>query len=345
MVVAEPTYEPIQQMPAASVPEPIRDPDPGWDPDATEEYTPSSVAVLTRPAEAVRVPTSDLALTNALVSELWTAEAEALPIEDWTIGEVDTESRVMARRVMIGTVLTIGVALFLAASWFVTGRADGSLESTLADLGTANSDLTVSIAGLTPALSDLSDGRLDDREAAVASAGEVDAAARALFSDAANLPTSNEFAAQRASTVALSDDAIELARDISKTTAYVAALQVMANRPDYPHSTSDTELAPVAEMTATWVTRFISMSTSLPEVSVFDSHLDQVVALADSLPAWQSAYLDALRTGNTDSAGARIGELERQVGLLEAELADDLMDASKAFESKQTTMLEALDIG
>ena len=211
------------------------------------------------------------------MSELWTEQPEVEPIEGWTIGEVDTESQVIARRVLIGTILTVGAALVVASSWFITGRADGSVEATLAEVERSTSDLAVSIGELTPVMFDMADGTLDDRELAVTSASQVDASARALFSTAASLPTSPEFADQRSATVAASDDAIGLAREVSKSTAYVSSVQVMLNRPDFPYVVSGQDLVEVGEMTATWVTRFISMSTSLPEVEAFADHRSEML--------------------------------------------------------------------
>ena len=105
-----------------------------------------------------------------------------------------------------------------------------------------------------------------------------------VFSAAADLPADSEHADARRRSIAISDDALQLSRGLSRTSAYVSSVDVMLNRPAFPFDVADDELSTVAEDTATWVTRFLSMSASLPEAAGFEEHRSAVLEVADQLP-------------------------------------------------------------
>ena len=168
------------------------------------------------------------------------------------------------------------------------------------------------------------------------------AAARTMFGHASNLPTTDEWADLRSETVSLSDRSIATARLLSRTTSYVATIGVMFNRPAYPLTADDTELGDVAEMTAVWVSRFIATSSSLPDVNALDGHREEIDALAARLPAWQSTYLDALRAGDVDAAGATVGDLDQTILALEADLSDGLQSIAEELAAQQSALLSDL---
>ena len=117
----------------------------------------------------------------------------------------------------------------------------------------------------------------------------------------------------------------------------------MFNRPAYPLTANDTDLGDVAEMTAVWVSRFIATSSSLPDVNALAGHREEIEALAARLPAWQSAYLDALRAGDVDAAGATVGDLDQTILALEADLNDALESIAEELAAQRSVMLSDLE--
>jgi hypothetical protein len=244
--------------------------------------------------------------------------------------------------VFIGTVLTVGIALLVAAAWFLAGRGDATVDATLAAIDHASAELEETLTGTEPVIADFSTGALGDRESAAAASTALDAAARTLFGHASNLPTTDEWADLRSTTVSLSDRSIAMARLLSRTTSYVATIDVMFNRPAYPLTAEDTELGDVAEMTAVWVSRFIATSSSLPEVNALDAHRGEIDALAARLPEWQSTYLDALRAGDVEAAGATVGDLEATILTLEADLSEAMESIAAELVDQRSALLSDL---
>jgi hypothetical protein len=129
---------------------------------------------------------------------------------------------------------------------------------------------------------------------------------------------------------------------LSRTTSYVSTVEVMFNRPAYPLTADDTEIGDVAEMTAVWVSRFIATSTSLPDVNALESHHVEIDTLAASLPDWQSRYLDALRAGDVEAAGAAVDDLEDAVLALESDLSDGLRSIAEELSDQRAALLAEL---
>lgn len=313
---------------------------------APEEHTErpgGSVTTLEHPRVAARpASTHVLAPTNDLIDQMWSASEEAGAIDGWTIATFDTDGRVFARRVFIGTVVSIALALFVASTWFVAGRGDASLNATLAGIDEASESLVASLDAAEPVIADLEDGRLDDREAAAGVSTTLDAAARTLFSQGASLPPADEWSQLRSETVSVSDRSIATARLLSRTTAYVATIEVMINRPNYPLTVNDADLGEVAEMTATWVSRFIATSSSLPSINALEPHRSGIVDLAGRLPQWQSRYLDALRAGDVNAAGDVVGELETSIALLETDLDEAVAEVAAELTGQKAALMADL---
>lgn len=283
-----------------------------------------------------------LAPTNDLIDQMWTANPEAADLTGWNIQELDTDGSVVARWVFIGTVFTVALALVVASAWFFMGRGDATVAATLHEIDRASTTLSDSLTSLEPILADLATGELGDRESAIAASTAVDASARTLFGHASNLPTTEEWADLRSTTVSLSDRSIALARLLSRTTSYVATIDVMFNRPAYPLTADDTEIGDVAEMTAVWVSRFIATSSSLPEVNALEAHRSEIDELAARLPEWQSTYLDALRADDVDAAGAAVGDLEETILGLQADLIETVQSIATDLADQRSDLLADL---
>ena len=310
---------------------------------AAQEISHGSVTTLEHPRIALpATPPHVLAPTNDLIDKMWTTSGDVEAIDGWTIGELDTESTVFARRVFLGTIATITLSMLVATAWFAAGRGDASLQSTLSDLDEASVLLANTLEETQPVIVDLADGDLADRDRAATAATAVDAAARALFSEASELPATEDASPIRAETVSLSDRSIATARLLSRTTAYSATIDVMFNRPDYPLEVTDVELGDVAEMTATWVSRFIATSSSLPSVNALEAHRNAIVELAGRMPDWQSRYLDSLRSGDVPTAGEVVGELERAIAGLEKDLATALSAVADELDDQRTALVADL---
>lgn len=292
------------------------------------------------PSESTR---HQLAPTNDLIDKMWTTSRETTLIEGWTVQEIDTDSSVLARRVFIGTVLTVAVALLVAVAWFMAGRGDATVDATLSEIDQASEALIETLIETDPVIADFSTGNLTDRGAAAAASTGLDATARTLFDHASNLPATDEWADLRSQTVSLSDRSIATARLLSRTTSYVATVEVMFNRPAYPLAADDMEIGDVAEMTAIWVSRFIATSASLPDVNALESHHAEIDALAVTLPDWQSRYLDALRAGDIEAAGAAVGDLEEAVLTLESELSDGVRSIAEELSDQKAALLAELE--
>ena len=284
-----------------------------------------------------------LAPTNDLIDQMWTANPEATDLAGWKIQELDTEGSVVARRVFLGTILTVGLAFLVASAWFLAGRGDATVEATVNEIEEASISLSETLLAVEPVIGEFATGALGDREVAIAASTAVDGAARTLFGHASELPTDEEWADLRSTTVSLSDRSIALARLLSRTTSYMATIDVMFNRPAYPLAADDTEIGDVAEMTAIWVSRFIATSSSLPEVNALDGHSAEIDALAARLPDWQSAYLDALRAGDVDAVGATVGDLEETILSLEADLDEAVKTIAQELEAQQSALLTDLE--
>lgn len=297
-----------------------------------------SVALAERPERRALVPTNDI------IAELWAGQSDSdTDIEGWVPGVIDTDVRVVARRVLISTLLVIAVAIIGAASWFLAGRGDASLAARLGDVADARAELAAVLDSSSTPITDLADGTIDDPDALSRTISEIDDASRVMFSAAAELPAEGGEAELRSPLIAISDQALELSRDMSRTGAYVSSVEVMLNRPAFPFAVEDADLTSVAEQTATWVTRFLSMSASLPDTPAMPAHREAMIAMADTLPEWQAEYLGALRSGDVDAAGAAIDRLEKEALALTDGLETDLSRAAEEFDSSQTAILTALD--
>ncbi len=305
--------------------------------------SPAGVTTLEHPKPGSGQPSRHvLAPTNDLIDRMWTSSRESDVIDDWTVQEMDTESSVVARRVFIGTVLTVVIAILVAAAWFVTGRGDATVDATVAQIDQASELLAETLVEAEPVILEFSSGGLLDRETAIASATALDAAARTLFGHASNLPASEEWSDLRSATVSLSDRSIATARLLSRTTSYAATIEVMFNRPAYPLTADDAEIADLAEMTAIWVSRFIATSSSLPDVNALDAHHQEIDALAATLPDWQSRYLDALRSGDVEAAGAAVSDLEDAILTLESGLSENVRSIAEELADQQSALLSDL---
>lgn len=273
---------------------------------------------------------------------MWVTTADDAPMEGWTLSELDTESSVIARRVFVGTVITVALALIVSVGWFVAGRGDTSISATVGRIDATSDELSAQLDGLDPVIQDLSDGQLDDREGAASHAAAIDSSGRKLFVHGAELPPIEDWAALRSSTVSISDRSIAVARSVSRTTSYIATINVMLNRPAYPLEVDDAEIGPTAEMTATWVTRFLSTSSSLPSVPDLAEHHEQVVALAGDLPEWQGRYLDALRANDIGAAGAAVAELEAAVADLVVSMSGALTNIASTLDNDRSAIIRDL---
>lgn len=265
----------------------------------------SAVAVAERP--------SSLVPTGHLVAELWADQSPAADlIDDWMPGTIDTDVRVVARRVLLSTLIVIAAAVIGAASWFLAGRGDASLAKRLSEVETASTGLATSLTDAGQSISDLADGSIDDPDLLARSISAIDDASRSTFTAAAELPAEGEQAALRRGLIETSDQALELSRDLSRISAYASSVSVMLNRPAFPFEATDTDLAMVAEQAATWINRFLSMSASLPDAPGMSEHREAIDAMSTMLPGWQADYLDALRSGDTVAAGELIAGLEQR---------------------------------
>lgn len=303
----------------------------------------AGVTTLEHPRLVTKAPIRHvLAPTNDLIDRMWTANRDVDAIDGWTPQELDTDGSATARRVFIGTVLSVGLALLVASAWFLAGRGDATVEATLADIDDASAELAEVLVATEAVISDLSTGELDDREAAAASSTAIDATARTLFNQASNLPTTEEWADVRSTTVSLSDRSIATARLLARTTSYIATTDVMFNRPAYPLTADDAEIGDIAEMTAVWVSRFIATASSLPAVNTLEPHRLEIDALAAELSDWQSTYLDALRAGDVEAAGSTVGELEDAILGLEVDLAEAVRVIAEDLAERRSTLLADL---
>ncbi len=295
-------------------------------------------------ALAERPEPVDLVPTNHLVATLWADQSSTSDIiEGWIPGTIDTDVQVVARRVLFSTLIVIAVAVIGAASWFLTGRGDATLATRLAEVDTATTELATSLTDAGQSIDDLRDGSIDDPDLLARTISAVDDASRSTFTAAAELPADGDQAELRRSLIATSDRSLELSRDMSRVSAYASSVSVMLNRPAFPFEATDTDLARVAEQTATWVSRFLSMSASLPDAPGIADHRAAVAALTDSLPAWQADYLDALRSSDTVAAGELIAQLEQQATDLGDGLETSLASVAQQFALDQTTILGELD--
>lgn len=320
----------------------VEHPEPARSQDAERQYEPAriggSVALAERPERRDLVP------TNHVIAELWAGQSDSdTDIEGWVPGIVDTDVRVVARRVLISTLLVIAVAILGAASWFLAGRGDASLAARLGNVAEARAELAAVIDSSSTSITDLADGTIDDPDALSRTISEIDDASRVMFSAAAELPAEGDEAEMRRSLITVSDQALELSRDMSRTGAYVSSVDVMLNRPAFPFAVEDAELTSIAEQTATWVTRFLSMSASLPDAPAMSAHREAMIVLSDTIPEWQAEYLGALRSGDIDSAGTVIARLEQEALALAEGLQTDLSGAAEGFETSQTAILAALE--
>ena len=95
-------------------------------------------------------------------------------------------------------------------------------------------------------------------------------------------------------------------------------------------------------MTATWVSRFIATSSSLPSINALEPHRSGIVDLAGRLPQWQSRYLDALRAGDVNAAGDVVGELETSIALLETDLDEAVAEVAAELTGQKAALMADL---
>ena len=284
----------------------------------------------TQTTELVALPvgkhTKRIEPTGELVRDMWdSTELHAPSLVDWVPQAFS--SKTLGRRefrwpalilALLAVITLTGLGLWLYQ------RAGGSTAVAVAEVRSEADALTQAFQVATPLIDGLAAERLPEENLDSTAFFEIDRAARALFEASADLPASA--AADRSAAADASGTALDASRQLMDATAYRTALEPALTLPLFETDPALVDLTVATAAFTEWRSIFENVNEGLPAMSgQASSALDEV---SNSLDLAQTAYLDAMRTGDSHTAVETIGVLKAQLQTVRNALLTDMGEIS-----------------
>jgi len=260
--------------------------------------------------------------TGELVKDMWeTTELHAPSLLDW-IPETFGTKHLGRRRFRWPMVLSL-TALLLAGAAFAYWLYQEPASSAAAALGQVQTEaeaLATALDDVAPLVDGLGLDRLPEENQDASVFFQMGETARAMFAASADLPADASGARSTAADAA--GLAIDASRQLMDATAYRTALEPALTLPLLETDPALTDITTATDAFTEWRAGFESVRAALP-TGVADQASTALETISAGLETSQTAYLDAIRTGNRTAAVEIVGTLRADLlGVRQAMLSD-----------------------
>ena len=260
--------------------------------------------------------------TGELVKDMWdTTELHAPSLLDWT-PETFGRKHLGGRRFRWPMVLSLVIILVVGAGfayWLYQAPAS-SAAAALGEVQTEAEALAASIDEVAPLVAGLDLDRLPEANQDASVFFQMGETARAMFAASADLPA--DASDDRSTAADAAGMAIDASRQLMDATAYRTALEPALTLPLLETDPSLTDITTATDAFTEWRAGFESIRAALPS-GIADQASATLETISAGLETTQTAYLDAIRTGNRTAAVEVIGTLRADLlGVRQAMLTD-----------------------
>ena len=246
--------------------------------------------------------------TGELVKDIWdSTDLDAPSLVDWSPQGFGTKhmGRRRFRWPMLLMLVVVALAVAGTALWLYREPSNDAATA----LGQVQSEavaLANAIDEISPLVDDLDADRLPEANQDASVFFDMGERARSMFAASASLPADDT--GDRSAAAEAAGLAIDASRQLMDTTAYRTALEPALTLPLLETDPALTDLTTATEAFTEWRTGFQATRDALP-VDVAAQTSAALDDLISRLETTQTAYLDALRTGNRTAAVEAIGSL------------------------------------
>jgi hypothetical protein len=286
----------------------------------------------------------DIAPTGGLIAALWARDEVSPPAADWETGQI--EPRLLdARRIPRSILVLALLVLVLAAGWIVRQRLVDDPAARTAALASNALGLSAALDGLNPVLADMSDGSMADLVSSGSLLSEVDAASRRMLASAARIePDDVVMADVRRLASDLATASLGAKATVADLIGYGTGIGRIVGRPGFPSTAAPDQLPGLTEEVVGWAVMVDEAASMLPQNPLLEPHREAVDAYVATIGTWQETYLDAVRSGDSDTSARLVEELAVGLGRLsqswETEAGDIVGVLDSQIEMLRTRMLE-----
>ena len=260
--------------------------------------------------------------TGELVKDMWeTTELHAPSLLDWTPGTFGTK-HLGRRRFRWPMVLSLGIILVAGAAiaYWLYQEPASSAAAALGEVQTEAEALATAIDDVAPLVADLDLDRLPEANQDASVFFQMGETARAMFAASADLPA--DASDDRSTAAEAAGLAIDASRQLMDATAYRTALEPALILPLLETDPGLTDITTATDAFTEWRAGFESVRAALPS-GIADQASAALETISTGLETTQTAYLDAIRTGNRTAAVEIVGTLRADLlGVRQAMLSD-----------------------
>lgn len=299
----------------------------------------------TQTTELVALPvgrhTKRIEPTGELVRDMWdSTELHAPSLVDWAPQAFS--SKTLGRREFRWPTLILAVVAVITLTglgFWLYQRAGGTTAVAVAEVRSEADALAQAFRVATPLIDGLAAERLPQGNLDSTAFFEIDRAARAVFEASADLPPSA--AADRSAAADAAGTALDASRQLMDATAYRTALEPALTLPLFETDPALADLTVATAAFTEWRASFENVYEGLPAISgQASAALEEV---SNGLETAQTAYLDALRTGDSHAAVETIGVLKAQLQAVRNALLADMGEISTAVSGLLEDAKDRLD--
>ncbi len=303
----------------------------------------TATAVLPEPEPLVprlrefRLPSDRVGDTSTLVTRLWESTETAPLIEDWKPDRVDP--LVMSGRTFRWPIIIAAILLFiggLAVIQAVQDMPERAATEARATYHAVAGDYQALLPEADDAIAVITDPSADTSALSDASVSlsAFNDGARNLFDAAAEpLPTMPPLVSRaqldaltpiRQSMAGAAEIGLTLERRLGDTLSYRLLYAKTFQLPQLPTVATQDQISQIGVALGLAVTSTNDAIGNLPDEPFLSEHKLAAFQLAQRLDDWQIEYLEALRTGDTATAGPLVQEITQRVDALNTELGAPL---------------------
>jgi hypothetical protein len=260
--------------------------------------------------------------TGELVTDIWgSTELHAPSLVDWAPQTISTQKLGQRNfRWPVALSLVIGGLAIAALGFWLFTRPDSAAAAAMAVVEDEARNLSQAFELSDTLIADLDAERLPEAGQDSTVYFDIAEAARSMFAASADLPQSDS--EDRAAAADAASLAMDASRQLMDATAYRTALEPALTLPILETDPALTDLTTATAAFTEWRAGFEAVLEALPAGISGQSSL-ALDEIATGLEAVQTAYLDALRTGDRAAAVEAIGGLKADlVGVRQGLLTD-----------------------
>ncbi len=251
----------------------------------------------------------DIAPTGGLIAALWARDEASPPPADWETGQI--EPRLLDTRRVPRSILVLSIlVLVLAAGWIVRQRLVDDPAARTAALASDALGLSAALDDLNPVLVDLGDGSMGDLVSSGSLLSEVDAASRRMLASAARIEPDDVLMADvRRLASDLATASLGAEATVADLIGYGTGIGRIVAPPGFPSAAAPDQLPGLTEEVVGWAVMVEEAASMLPREPLLESHREAVDAYVATIATWQETYLDAVRSGDSDTTSRLVEDL------------------------------------